>query len=105
MSAVPASTAPVPAASTQPSLIRRQHTVLGVCEGLGEDLGFNPVILRILFAGGVYFAPLAVIGTYFFLGAALAVARWAYPVPTASSVQPSQATDSQNDAEELKIAA
>lgn len=92
-------------ASTQPSLIRRQHTVLGVCEGLGEDLGFNPVILRILFAGGVYFAPLAVIGTYFFLGAALAVARWAYPVPTAAPVQPSQATDSQNDAEELKIAA
>lgn len=93
----------IPAA--QPSLIRRQHTVLGVCEGIGEDLGFNPVYLRILFAGGVYFAPLLVIGTYFFLGAALALARWAYPVPAASPVQPSQSTGSANDAEEMKIAA
>ena len=105
MSAVTAPAAPAPAsATTQPSLIRRQHTVLGVCEGLGEDLGFNPVILRILFAGGVYFAPLAVIGSYFFLGAALALARWAYPVPTASA-QPQPAIDSQNDDEEMKIAA
>ena len=100
-----AASATAPAPAVQPSLIRRQHTVLGVCEGIGEDLGFNPVVLRILFAGGVYFAPLAVIGTYFFLGGALALARWAYPVPTASPALPSQATDSQNDAEELKIAA
>ena len=101
-----AATAPATAsATTQPSLIRRQHTVLGVCEGIGEDLGFNPVILRILFAGGVYFAPLAVIGTYFFLGGALALARWAYPVPIASPALPSQAVDSQNDSEEMKIAA
>ena len=98
-------TADQTAPSTQPSLIRRQHTVLGVCEGIGEDLGFNPVILRILFAGGVYFAPVAVIGTYFFLGAALALARWAYPVPTSSTVQPSQSTAGANDAEEMKIAA
>lgn len=98
-------TADQTAASAQPGLLHRPHTVLGVCEGLGEDLGFNPVILRVLFAGGVYFAPLLVIGTYFFLGATLAIARWAYPVPTATAALPSAKTDSGNDAEEMKIAA
>ena len=93
--------------AAQPSLLRRPHTVLGVCEGLGEDFGFNPVYLRVAIAGGLYFAPLAVIGTYLFLGAALAFARWAYPVPTAASVAaPQQAAPSANsDSEELRIAA
>jgi phage shock protein PspC (stress-responsive transcriptional regulator) len=92
--------------AAQPSLLRRPHTVLGVCEGLGEDFGFNPVYLRVAIAGGLYFAPLAVIGSYLFLGAALAVARWAYPVPAAAAAAPQQAASSANsDSEELRIAA
>ena len=88
----------------KPSLLRRQHTVLGVCEGLGEDFGFNPVYLRVAFAAALYFAPLAVIGTYLGLGLALAFARWAYPVPTSEAVAKSTA-DAGQDEEEMRIAA
>jgi phage shock protein PspC (stress-responsive transcriptional regulator) len=84
----------------------RPHTVFGVCEGIGEDLGFNPVYLRILFAGGIYFAPAAVIGTYLFLGAAVAFARWAYPVaPAAALPAPQHAASANSDNEQLQIAA
>lgn len=92
--------------TAQPSLFMRAHTVFGVCEGIGEDLGFNPVFLRVAFAAGLYFAPLAVIGTYLFLGAAVALARWAYPVPaTATPAAPQLTASANSDSEELQIAA
>lgn len=87
-----------------PSLIARPHTVLGVCEGLGEDLGFNPVILRIAFAAGLFFAPLAVVGTYLALGVVVAGSRWAFPVSYASAA-PEAAIQANDEADELRIAA
>ena len=36
------------------SPIRRAHTILGVCEALGDDFGFNPLYLRIAFAAGLW---------------------------------------------------
>lgn len=93
-----------PAETATRSLPMRPHTVLGVCEGIGEDLGFNPVYLRIAFAGGFYFAPLALVGIYLFLGAAVALARWAYPVATTAPL-PAPAAHPSNDSEQLKIAA
>ena len=98
----PAATAPANTASL--SLPMRPHTVLGVCEGIGEDLGFNPVYLRVAFAGGFYFAPVALVGIYLFLGGAVALARWAYPVPTAAAL-PAPAARPVNDSEQLQIAA
>jgi phage shock protein PspC (stress-responsive transcriptional regulator) len=62
--------------------------VLGVCEGIGEDLGFNPVYLRVAFAAGIFFAPLAVIGAYFALGVVVAASRWAFPVIDAAPASP-----------------
>ncbi len=87
-----------------PSLIARPHTVLGVCEGIGEDLGFNPVILRIAFASGIFFAPMAVVGVYLALGVVVAASRWAFPVSyaIAASAHAGQAND---EADELRIAA
>lgn len=87
-----------------PSLIARPHTVLGVCEGIGEDLGFNPVILRIVFAAGIFFAPIAVIGTYLALGVVVAVSRWAFPVSYATAA-PQIAVQANDQAEQLRIAA
>jgi phage shock protein C len=86
-------------AIAQPSLLRRPHTVLGVCEGLGEDFGFNPVILRVAFAIGIYFAPVAVVVTYLGLGGVLAFARWAYPIPSATPAP------AEVEPEEMRIAA
>ena len=34
------------AQENQVALPLRNHTILGVCEGIGEDFGFNPIFLR-----------------------------------------------------------
>ena len=67
----------------QPALPFRGDTMLGVCEGIGQDLGFNPTYLRVVFASLFYFGPVLVVGSYLALGAGLALARWLYPVPAA----------------------
>ena len=72
----------------EPALPFRADTMLGVCEGIGQDLGFNPTYLRVTFASLFYFNPLMVIGSYLALGAGVALARWLYPVRTASIAQP-----------------
>ena len=57
----------------------RQHTILGVCEGIGEDFGFNPVFLRVPLAAVVLWNPLIAIGTYFLLGALVFASRALFP--------------------------
>ena len=42
----------------QPALPFRGDTMLGVCEGIGQDLGFNPIYLRLVFASLFYFDPM-----------------------------------------------
>lgn len=71
----------------QPALPFRGDTILGVCEGIGQDLGFNPLYLRLVFASLFYFDPAMVVGSYLALGAGLALARWLYPVPAARVAQ------------------
>lgn len=90
--------------ANQPGLLRRPHTILGVCEAIGEDFGFNPLYLRIAFAAGLFFNTALVIGLYFMLGAVVALSRWVAPVPVAST-QPKPAIDRRNDDSEMKIAA
>ena len=63
----------------------RNDTILGVCEAIGEDFGFNPLWLRLLFALLFYLNPLLVSGTYLALGAGVALSRWLYPVAAAPS--------------------
>lgn len=67
----------------QVALPLRSHTILGVCEALGEDFGFNPVLLRIPFAASVVYSPLLAIGTYFALGALVLASRLLFPRPEA----------------------
>jgi phage shock protein PspC (stress-responsive transcriptional regulator) len=65
--------------ATKKPLFNRPDTLLGVCEGLGTDLGFHPNILRIAFGVGLMWNPLAVIGTYLALGLAVYGARFLFP--------------------------
>lgn len=65
----------------EPALPLRSDTILGVCEALGQDFGFNPLWLRVPFAALFYLNPLLVSGTYLALGAGVALSRWLYPVP------------------------
>ncbi len=67
--------------TSQPSVFARDHTLLGICEALGEDLGFNPVFLRLAFAVGLFLNPVAVLGAYAALGILVAFTRFVAPDP------------------------
>lgn len=64
---------------SRPALPMRDHTVLGVCEGLGEDFGFNPLFLRVAFAACLIWQPVYDIGAYFALGLIVLAARLIVP--------------------------
>ncbi len=70
--------------STQPSLFTRSDTFFGVCEALGQDLGFNPIYLRITLGILVLWNPVMVLGTYAALGAVVLLSRWLFPAARAS---------------------
>ncbi|MEA3062436.1 MAG: phage shock protein [Sphingomonadales bacterium] len=61
------------------NLLLRDDTMLGVCQGLGEDFGFNPIWLRIAFGAMLLINPIAVIGTYLGLGLLVATSRLTVP--------------------------
>ena len=67
------------AQESQVSLPLRSHTILGVCEAIGEDFHFNPIFLRVILAAGVLYSPLMAIGAYFALGAVVLVSRVLFP--------------------------
>jgi phage shock protein C len=58
----------------------RSDTILGVCEGLGQDFGFNPIFLRIPFGALLLWNPVVVLSVYFGLGGLVAATRWFFPV-------------------------
>jgi len=97
--------------SPQPALPLRDHTIHGVCEGLGEDFRFNPLWLRIVFAASLLWDPEAVVGIYLGLGLIVAVSRWLAPNPrpahapeTAAAPAPAGAPEAEAR-EELAVAA
>ena len=57
----------------------RAHTILGVCEAIGEDFGISPYWLRIPLAASVLISPLMAIGTYFALGGVVLLSRLLFP--------------------------
>ena len=63
----------------EPALPLRAHTIFGVCEAIGEDFGFNPVLLRVPLATAVIWNPLIAFGTYFALGAVVLASRLLFP--------------------------
>ena len=70
--------------TNQTPLPLRNDTILGVCEAIGQDFGFNPLWLRLAFIAPIFFAPLAAIGAYLALGAVVAATRYFAPSKPAS---------------------
>lgn len=70
----------------QTPLPLRAHTILGVCEAIGEDFGFNPAWLRIPLAASVLVSPVMAIAAYFALGAVVLASRLLFPKASAASV-------------------
>jgi len=50
--------------TAQPFPLARDDTLLGVCQALGEDFGFNPIYLRVALGVALIWNPVAVIGGY-----------------------------------------
>jgi phage shock protein C len=65
--------------SSQPAVFARSDTLLGVCEALGEDFGFNPLYLRVTLGVLMIWYPVAVLGAYAAAGAIVAFSRLLYP--------------------------
>ena len=85
------------------STLNRSDTMLGVCEALGQDLGFNPLWLRLAFAAGLFWNPWAMVAGYLALAAAIGVTRWLTPVRAmpAAAVAPAGANDDETAPERL----
>lgn len=72
----------------QIALPLRSHTILGVCEAVGEDFGFNPTFLRVPFAAIVLYSPLIAVGSYLALGLVVLASRLLFPKAKAEASQP-----------------
>jgi phage shock protein PspC (stress-responsive transcriptional regulator) len=89
--------------SAQPSLFTRGDTILGACEGIGEDFGINAHFIRVGLAVMLFWSPVAALATYAALALAVFIARRLYPVatPAAASADstpvPAAALHGQND--------
>jgi phage shock protein C len=94
---------------TRPALPLRDHTVLGVCEGLGEDFGFNPLWLRLLLASFLIWKPLEVIGVYFALGLLVMISRLLVPArrrsAASNAAEARMEQGGEMDADKLSMAA
>ncbi len=94
--------------ASQPNLFLRDDTLLGVCQGLGEDFGFNPLWLRIVFAAALIWNPVYDIGAYLALGSVVLVSRLIVRNPRPAKVSAeaeAPAAAANGNAEALPVAA
>ena len=75
------------AAHNQVALPLRPHTILGVCEAIGEDFGFNPTWIRVPFAATVLLSPMMAIAAYFALGGVVLLSRLLFPKAKAAKME------------------
>ena len=86
----------------------RDHTILGVCEAIGEDFGINPMWLRVPLAACVLVSLKYAIAAYLLLGVIVLGSRLLFPnskvaIDDAASETSVDAT--QSDDVELPLAA
>ena len=88
----------------QPALPLRNHNILGVCEAIGEDFGFNPVLLRVPFAASVLLSPPMAIAAYLALGVVVLLSRLLFPKPKAEApVVEAESSGVETEAAESKL--
>ena len=91
--------------TNQTPLPLRNDTILGVCEAIGQDFGFNPLWLRLAFVVPVFLSPMYAIGGYLALGAIVATTRYFAPNKPASEQVVDARAIEVVEQEELAIAA
>jgi phage shock protein PspC (stress-responsive transcriptional regulator) len=88
------------------SIIARDDTLLGACYALGEDFGFNPLYLRILFAFAIFWSPAVAFVAYAALTALVTLTRWLVPDPASAEAAAPEAWDRRDEpVEDLRLAA
>lgn len=75
----------------QQSLFTRDDTFFGVCQALGEDLGFNPDYLRVALPLLLFFQPVAAIGGYAVAGVIVFASRMLVREPKRVAEEPVEA--------------
>ena len=75
------------AQENQVALPLRSHTILGVCEALGEDFRFNPLFVRVPLAASVLYSPVWAVGIYLALGVVVLASRLLFPAPKNQKLQ------------------
>ncbi|MEP7316232.1 MAG: PspC domain-containing protein [Sphingomicrobium sp.] len=84
----------------------RNDTILGVCEAVGQDFGFNPLWLRLAFIAPLFWQPVYTFAAYLLLGAVVAASRYFFPRPVQNILVEHPAdVDHANQEERLSIAA
>jgi phage shock protein C len=84
-------------------LYAREDTMLGVCEGLGQELGIHANWLRVALLLALFWNPVAVFVGYLALGVALAAFRWAFPLRRAAVATPTAAPALRGDNDDALI--
>lgn len=83
----------------------RNDTILGVCEAIGQDFGFNANWLRLAFIAPLFVAPAASVGAYLGLGLIVAATRLLVrDKPASEQIVDAKATPAGED-QELPLAA
>ncbi|SFR96326.1 PspC domain-containing protein [Sphingomonas jatrophae] len=72
--------------ATNPGLVARSDTFLGVCETLGEDLRVPANLLRIAFGVALALTPVAALVGYVLLAGVIALTRFVWPASVRESV-------------------
>lgn len=93
------------AQENQVALPLRSHTILGVCEAIGEDFGFSPIFLRVPFAASVLYSPLWAVIAYFALGAVVLGSRLLFPKAKAGDAEVNADQAAANEQREFAKAA
>jgi phage shock protein C len=93
------------AQDNQVALPMRPHTILGVCEAIGEDFGFNPMFLRVPFAASMLISPTWGIVTYLVLGVLVLASRLLFSKVSSSNPAAVEAATPANEQREFAEAA
>jgi len=69
------------------NLFTRDDTFLGICQGLGEDLGLNPDLFRVAMIPALFFFPIHTLAAYLGAGVLVLFTRLVFPVQPRARVQ------------------
>jgi phage shock protein C len=83
----------------------RDHTILGVCEAIGEDFGFNPLWLRVPLAASVLISLKYAVAAYLLLGIVVLASRLLFPNPKLETETEAVAATPAAEEQELSLAA